>query len=75
MTNVLVLIICLLFYVDSTSSLRASAVRELTGLYSENKQYVSSLTASGGLSPNVSEACLKAILGLNSSNPEFGKCE
>lgn len=60
---------------DSTSSLRASAVRELTGLYSENKQYISSLTASRGLSPNVSEACLKAIRALNSRNPELGKCE
>ena len=59
---------------DSTSSLRASTVRELTGLYSKKKHYVSSLTAGGGLFPNVSEACQNAILGLR-GKPELGKCK
>ena len=74
MANLLVLMICFLYHFDSTSSLRASTVRELTGLYSKNKHYVSSLTAGEGLSPNVSEACQNAVLGL-SSKPEFGKCK
>ena len=74
MANVIVLMICFLFHVDSTSSLRASTVRELTGLYSKDNHYISSSTAGGGLLPNVSKACQKAILGLP-SNPELGKCK
>ena len=74
MTNLVILMICFLFHVDSTSSLRASTVRELTGLYSKNKYYVSSSTAGGRWFPNVSEACQNAIRGLP-SNPEFGKCK
>ena len=72
MANVIVLMICFLFHVDSTSSLRASTVRELTGLYSKDNHYISSSTAGGGLLPNVSKAC--PILGLP-SNPELGKCK
>ena len=74
MANLLVLMIWFLFHVDSTSSLRASTVRELTGLYSKNKRYVSSLTAGGGWLPNVSEACQEAIRGLP-SKPEYLKCK
>lgn len=72
MTHLVILMICFLFHVDSTSSLRASTVRELTGLYSKNKYYVSSSTAAGFVFPNVSEACQNAIRGLP-SNPEFAK--
>ena len=74
MTNLIVLMICFLFHVDSTSSLRASTVRELTGLYSKDKRYISYSTAGGGLLPNVSAACREAIRSLP-SNPEFGKCK
>lgn len=74
MGNLFVLMICFLFHFDSTSSLRASTVRELTGLYSKDKHFVSPVTAYAGLFPNVSEACQNAILGLL-TEPELGKCK
>ena len=74
MTNLLVLMICFIFHFDPASSLRASTVRELTGLYSKDKHFVSPVTADAGLFPNVSEACRNAILGLL-TKPELGKCK
>lgn len=81
MTRFFLLSICLLFHFDSTSSLRASTVRELSGLYSNSKQYVSPVSISNGLKagpvvlPNVSEACQNAYNVLAKSPQVAAKCK
>lgn len=81
MANFLLLAICLLFHFDSTSSLQANTVRELSGLYSNAKQYVSPVSISNSLKagplvlPNVSEACQNAYNGLAKSPQVAPKCK
>ena len=78
MTNYLLFAICLLFHVNTASSLRASTVRELSGLYSNAKQYVSPVF--NGSDPvfsniSISGACEKAILGLYKDPTVAAKCK
>ncbi|KAJ7365133.1 hypothetical protein OS493_007782 [Desmophyllum pertusum] len=75
MAKFLLLVTCIVFYFDSSRSLRASTVRELTGLHSKTNHYESSPTP-GGLKDlkasgfqNVSAACQKAIIDLMFKSP------
>ncbi|KAL9976325.1 hypothetical protein ACROYT_G013615 [Oculina patagonica] len=72
MAYFLLLTICVLLHFDTTSSLQASTVRELSGLYSNTKHYVSAVNFNGSAADpsfqNVSQACQNAILGLKNSS-------
>ncbi|XP_022805680.1 O-acyltransferase like protein-like [Stylophora pistillata] len=61
--------LCLLLQIGFTSSLRASTVRELSGLYSKTKYYSSSLNAGAdaAIPPKISATCQKAVRNLRSS--------
>lgn len=79
MAYFLLLTICVLLHFDTTSSLQASTVRELSGLYSNTKHYVSAVNFNGSAADpsfqNVSQACQNAILGLKNSSRVAAKCK
>lgn len=76
MAQYFILGLCLLLQLDSTSSLRASTVRELSGLYSNTKHYSSSLNAGTDATalPKISPACQKALSGIRKQGL-IGKCK
>lgn len=71
--------LCLLSLLDSTGSLRASTVRELSGLYSKTNHHSSAvkpgLNTALPVFANVSEACQKAFLALPTNLIAKCKCE